>query len=219
MTWHLLTNRIIVVDCDATWSLWPDRLWLWAALTSWYILEGTSLVWRVESLSASDLAALIFLRPPTSEWWTIRSQQSWDKFASRNRLSFGRRWPRIATWNNFVSTSDGLWWAPTFSNETMQTTPSLRSWVHTCLNWTCFSFLTRKTLKPSSCLLMNLSWQGLTNFPVRRLKAICLEHSEFSKDGFLNTCRADLRFASACLHCNLPSFCINGGSRSSEGMR
>ena len=64
--------------------------------------------------------------------------KTWDKAGSLKRLSFGRTWPRTAAWTNFVRTSDGLWWVPTFSSKM----PSLRmSWIHRCLSSMCFDFL------------------------------------------------------------------------------
>ena len=119
-----------------TWPLtrrWP-RCCLQACS---YTLESTWFTLRfVSSLTMTsfsfDLTVLTIATP--SPYFN-----AWDKAGSLKRLSLGRCWPRTAAWTNFVSTSDGLWWVPTFSSDMI---PSLRtSWIHRCLSSICFDFL------------------------------------------------------------------------------
>ena len=157
------------LDADVAWVhiwVWLMLLKFWVRIFCWSWKESSSniQIWPCEICWPCfwpqtfwyTLLLLIELREHGC-WHLPWQAWTWSKLVFLKWLSFRRCWPRTAAWTNFVSTSDGLWWGPTFSSEM---TPSLRiSWIHRCLSSICFDYLEMPRRKAIVCLLMNRFWQ------------------------------------------------------------
>ena len=120
--WSWNASKLIIQTWPCCWThtWWYSRASRWSL--SWLSLTAPWLPWNEVTFATPD---------PTLN--------TWDNEWSLKRLSLGRWLPNTGAWTNFVRTSEGLWWVPTFSSDM---TPSLRmSWIHKCLSSMCFDFL------------------------------------------------------------------------------